>query len=194
MKSIIQKKVLGILMTAAPLMAFDFIKTTESLFAVEGGYSTLHNDVNDLSQGIINQNNNIETGHFGLKLGAQGRNYRVFLSGRNYISNSSHTILTAGGEAQYKFNFSKLANFFLGVSAGVAQIKIAENNDATTSTRMPYYGGDVGFNYCASELIDLELGVKYMRLSENISQGTTLYNLSDMSSMYGSIIIKWQMD
>jgi hypothetical protein len=180
---------LATLIAAAPAMA----DKTESLFAIEGGYSDLSADVSQSAYSVQNAG----MGHVGLKLGAQGENYRVFLSGRYYAAEKSNTLATAGAEIQYKFNFSNPVDFFIGANGGVAFIKIGQSDDgalASVSTNAPYFGGDAGFNYHASELIDLELGVKYMNIDDTVTQGATTYEFNNMTTAYASIIIKYQLD
>lgn len=193
MKKSLQKIAVVTLLAAVPLMGGGFVSTTESLFALEGGHTQLNADVDqssyDVQKGAM--------GHFGLKLGAQGKHYRVFLSGRNFVAEKGNTIVTMGGEIQYKFNFSKPVSFFMGANGGAANIKIGASGDGalpSVSTTVPYFGGDVGFNYNASDIVDLELGVKYMRMGQSVTQEATSYNFSNLTSGYGSVIIKWQMD
>ena len=192
MKSTLQKAVMATLIASAPAMAGGYTNTYESLFAIEGGHSNLNMDVNQNGYSVQRSG----MGHFGLKLGAQGENYRVFLSGRYFVADPGNTIGTFGGELQYKFNFSEPVDFFLGLNTGVAVMRLGASDDGvlpSVSTNSPYVGGDVGFNYHATELIDLELGAKYMHMTESVAQGATTYDFNNMISAYGSVIIKWQM-
>ncbi|MBN2815844.1 MAG: hypothetical protein JXQ67_04125 [Campylobacterales bacterium] len=192
MKRTLQKAVLATVLASAPAMAAGYTNTTESLFAVEGGMTHLTADVNQNGYSVQQES----MGHFGLKLGAQGENYRVFVSGRYFLADKGNTIATGGVEAQYKFNFSEPVDFFIGANAGVAAMKIGASDDGllpSVSTQAPYFGGDAGFNFHASELVDIELGAKYMHITETITQGTTVYDFNNMISGYASIIIKWQM-
>jgi len=166
---------------------------TNSLFAIEGGASSLRAQTN--AAGYEIQKNSM--GHFGLKLGAESENYRVFFAARNYFAASENKLLTAGVEGQYKFNFSNAANFFIGANGGTAYIEVGPSSDGVypgTKVTTPYFGGDVGFNFHASELVDLELGAKYMLTDTAVTQGTVTYNFRDLTSVYGSVIFKWQMD
>nr|WP_275851794.1 hypothetical protein [Sulfurimonas sp. SAG-AH-194-C20] len=166
-------------------------QSKHSLFAIEGGTSNLRAETNVGGYNIQKSN----MGHFGLKLGAESEKYRVFFSARNFIAEPNNKLLTAGVEAQYKLNFSKSVNFFIGVNGGSAYIEVGPDGvnpglDVTT----PYFGGDFGLNYHASELIDVELGAKYMLIDSTITQGTTIYDFRDLTSFYGSIIFKWRVD
>ena len=193
MKKNLAKAALVTIMASAPLVAGGFSNTTESLFALEGGYTNLNAEVSQNGYSLQKEG----MGNFGLKLGAQGKNYRVFLSGRYFLAEQGNTVATAGGEAQYKFNFSSPVDFFIGANGGIAFMKIGPSDDgvmASVSTNAPYIGGDVGFNYHASELIDLELGVKYMHIDEKITQGAVTYDFNNMTTGYASIIFKYQMD
>jgi hypothetical protein len=193
MRKSLQKAVLATVLASVPAMADGYSNTTDSLFAVEGGYSNLNVDVNRNAYSVQDEN----MGHLGLKLGAQSKNYRVFLSGRYFLAEQGNTIATGGGELQYKFNFSKPVDFFIGVNGGIAYMEIGASDDGalpSVSTQAPYVGGDLGFNYHASELVDLEVGTKYMHISDTVTQGTTTYDFKNMITGYASIIIKYQLD
>ena len=193
MKKNIQKALLATVLATTPMFAGGFADVEDSLFAIEGGYTQLSADVNQ--NGYSMQDAGM--GNLGLKLGAQGENYRIFLSGRYFLADQGNSVATAGGELQYKFNFSKPVDFFIGANAGIAYMKIGPSDDgrlASVSTNAPYIGGDAGFNFHASELIDLELGVKYMHISDTVTQGTTVYDFNNMTTGYASIIFKYQMD
>jgi len=193
MRKSLQKAVLATVLASVPVMAGGYSNTTDSLFAVEGGYSRLSADTNQNGYSVQDAG----MGHFGLKIGAQGKNYRLFLSGRYFLADEGNTVAAAGGELQYKFNFSEPVDFFIGVNGGLAYVKVGASDDGllpSVSTQAPYMGGDVGFNYHASKLIDLELGVKYMHISDTITQGTITYDFNNITSGYASIIIKYQLD
>ncbi len=46
----------------------------------------------------------------------------------------------------------------------------------------------------ATESLDLEVGAKYMYMNTVVKQGTVTYDFRDLTSFYGSVIFKWQMD
>jgi len=191
MKKCLQKAILATVLASVPAMADGYSYNTNSLFAIEGGYTELSAEVDQAGYSIQDAG----MGNIGLKIGAEGENFRVFLSGRYYDAEKDNTLTTAGGELQYKFNFSKPVNFFIGANAGMAFIKIGPDGVLpSVSTNTPYYGGDIGFNVHASELIDLELGVKYMKLDESVTQGAVTYDFNSITSAYASVIIKWQMN
>jgi len=166
---------------------------TKSLLGIEGGMSTLRADTYITGYEIKQSS----MGHFGLKLGAEGENFRVFFSARNYLPDGENKLITAGVEAQYKFNFSKPVNLFIGANAGSAYIEVGPSSDGAypgTNVTTPYFGGDIGLNYHASELVDLELGAKYMLVDKSVTQGQITYDFRDLTSFYASVIFKWQMD
>ena len=188
------KKRLTKIALAASLLSMPVLAGADeynSLLGFEGGYSNIDIEANPSTEQI--QQNGF--GNVGIKVGAESENYRMFLSARYYDAKDFNKLDTIGAEFQYKFNFSKKANFFLGANIGKAYVKVAKKN-AVPSAEMNtgYLGADAGFNFHASELIDLELGARYMRLNENITQGTYTYDLSSFTTAYASIIIKWKMD
>ena len=166
---------------------------THSLFAVEGGASSLQADASRLQ--INSELQKSDMGHVGLKFGAESDDYRIFFSGRNYFAEKDNKIITAGAEIQYKFNFSKPVNFFIGGNAGLAYVEIgADGLKPAANLTAPYFGGDLGFNIHASELVDLELGAKYMLIDKSVTENFTTYTIRDLTSFYASVIFKWQMD
>ena len=193
MRKNIKKIALATVLVASSLSAGEYDFNTHSLFAIEGGYSTLNADVNNAGYSIQKS----EMADIGLKLGAEGDNYRVFLSGRYYNAENDNIVATAGGEVQYMFNFSKPVNFFIGANAGASYVKIGPSSDGvlpSASITTPYYGGDMGFNYHATPLMDLELGVRHMHMNGTMTSGASTYDISGITSAYASVIIKWKMD
>lgn len=199
------KKTLTIMaLTAAvvttPLLADEYSFHTKSLFALEGGYSKIKGDVFNGSTQLYDLGKKSDgIGSYGLKIGAQSENYRVFLSARHYdTSGNLDRLNTYGGELQYLFNFHKKANFFIGANGGIADIRIGAQTTGSTfpaaKKQTPYYGVDAGFNVHASELIDVELGYRYSKIKDNITQGNYTYSVDNLSAFYGSVIIKWEMD
>ena len=172
MKNSLRKIVLIAMMTVAPLMASEYEFKTQSLFALEGGISDT-------------EVQNDKVGTVGLKIGAQTENYRIFLSVRNYMVDDVSHFNTYGAELQYIFNFSKPVNFFLGANVGQADVKLNATTGAESSL---YYGADAGFNYHATEMIDLEIGARYMELQEDALLDARV------ATAYASVIIKWKMD
>ena len=164
-----------------------------SLFAIEGGYSNVDIEVSPSTASI--QKNGF--GNVGIKVGAESENYRMFIGARYYDAKDFNKLDTIGAEFQYKFNFSKYANFFLGANIGKAYVKVAKKEgttDLSADMNSGYLGGDAGFNIHASELVDLELGARYMHLDEQVTQAGQNYDFSSFVTAYASIIIKWKMD
>jgi len=172
MKKSLSKAVLAMMIAVAPLAAGDYTFNSHSLFAIEGGMadSEMESDA---------------VGTVGLKIGAQTDSYRVFLSARHFLIDDVSHLNTYGGELQYMFNFSEPVNFFLGVNGGNADFK---RSVGTSSESSLYYGADAGFNIHATELIDLEIGARYMELQEEALLDNKIV------SAYASVIFKWKMD
>ncbi len=166
----INKFIFGTLLTVSSLNAeiVDYIYDTKSLVAIESGYSISNND-NDSSK--IN---------FGLKLGAESNEYRIFIGARRHNRELDKSIYTYGVDFQYIFNFSQYANMYIGVNGGSANIV----NEDEKRVYEVYYGGDIGFNIHANKLIDVEIGSKIIKIEETKS----------ISYGYISLIIKYKMD
>lgn len=186
MKNSLSKIVLATMIAVAPLAA-DYSFNTHSLFAIEGGAT---NAGVEQTGGVYSDKT---IANVGLKIGAQTENYRVFLSARYYDAENASTLNTYGAEVQYMFNFSKPVNFFIGANGGVANVKLALEGEASERASEVYYGADTGFNIHASELVDLEIGVRYMVLQEDIVSASGA-KIDDIATAYASVIIKWKMD
>ena len=185
MKNSLRKIVLAVMMTVAPLVASEYTFQTHSLFAIEGGMSSINTEY------IGGKYDDKEMGNLGLKIGAQSENYRVFLSARYYDVADLSTLNTYGAEFQYLFNFSEIANFYIGANGGVANANAKRQGLSSDAQSEMYYGGDAGFNIHATELIDLEIGARYMAIQDLITNNVSV---DSITTVYASVIIKWEMD
>lgn len=194
--------VLGLALTASTLVAgnmSDYEFQTNSLVGIEGGYNALGYEYGTLSNNSISR---VWLGHGGLKIGAETKDFRVFLSGRyHYDSSSSYDyIVTYGAEIQYKFNVSKLFNIYMGANGGIANLAFRANGENFTRTISdPYLGGDLGANIHLGKSVDWEIGGRVMSIqADNIKADSTgtvkTYRVNQIVSVYTSIIFKWQMD
>ena len=184
MKNSLSKIVLATMIATAPLVAGEYSFNSSSLFAIEGGMTNVN------TESGVGDYDEEELASVGLKVGGQTDNYRVFLAGRYYdVDNLSH-LVTYGVEVQYLFNFSEPVNFFIGGNAGQANLKVARPGVPSESVSEMYYGGDAGFNIHASELIDIEIGARYMSL-DLVTSGV---KVDKMVAGYASVIIKWDMN
>ena len=190
MKRKFTKAILAAAITAMPLAASEYELETESLFAVEGGASSIDVDVAGPTALTVEDD---LVGNIGLKIGAQSEHYRVFLSARYYSVADLDSLYTFGGELQYMFNFSKYANFFVGGNVGKAIMEVTSSGGSGKSL---YYGGDAGFNIHAGEHFDIELGARYMHLNDEVTPAGSAYTFKFNSIVtgYASLILKWQMD
>jgi hypothetical protein len=196
------KKVLcGVLLSIAASSVVgasdDFSFNTKSLFGVEAGYTTFTVD-NNLGEFMpnIDPTEDYSYPEVGIKLGAQGDDFRVFFSARNYFVGSEYDYFaTIGAEGQYLFNFSKKANFFIGVNGGYLTGKYrASGTNYTSNFSDMYYGGDLGFNYHINEKYDLELGARVMATNASDTSGGVTYSIDYLASGYASFIVKFTMD
>jgi hypothetical protein len=166
---------------------------TYSLVGIEGGYSSL-----DYENGVKTNNvqGDVSLAQLGLKLGAETKDFRAFVSGRYFYDsgNDYDYIVTYGGSLQYKFNIAKSMNLFLGVNGGIANIKFrADGEDFSRTLQEPYVGGDIGTNIHLGKKMDLEFGARVMSIQgDNTIDGVT-YRVNNIVSGYGSLIFRWQM-
>jgi hypothetical protein len=192
-KKVVQKIVLAGLVLTTPLMAeFNFNKDIYSLLAFEGGYSSFDVEKNDtLTPATITK---YDMMHAGLKIGAQSKNYRFFLSGRYYNANDFDYATTLGAELQYIFNFSSMANFYLGLNGGIVNMRFTDGGTTSRTISDPYFGGDVGFNIHLADNIDFELGARVMQIQAENKIGLISYKFDNLVSGYASLIFKYKMD
>jgi hypothetical protein len=190
MKKELQKIILSLVLVGSTLVAE--IEDTKSLVGLEGGYSTL--DYNQDTQAITS----LALSSIGLKLGAETKDFRVFLSGRYfYDSTAKYEYLTTyGAEIQYKFNPSRAFNFFLGANLGYASMRFDMNDTFGPRTiSSPYFGGDLGTNIHLGKSTDLEIGGRVMSIqATHTSNSSPNYTVGNIVNVYASVIFKWQMD
>jgi len=188
----ILKKIILTTLLATTLSAQNFSNGvgSYSLVAFETAYSSFN---------IENDDSTIPMDSYkfvspSIKIGAQTEEYRIFLSARYHPISDFDYAYTLGGEFQYLLNFSKYANFYLGVSTGVAEMSFIDKKDVIRTISDPYYGGDIGFNIYLKESIDIELGARVMSLNAKNIQDDVTYSFDNIVSGYISIIFKYQMD
>lgn len=193
----INSKKIAFSMAAVALSSVLNAAQTSSLVAVEGGYSSVASEVTDSS---VTPNTYAQDkssmGNAGLKIGAEGDNYRVFAGGRYYFAGGEYDSLTSYGvDLQYKFNFFKGFNMFVGGGVGMVNAKFNVPTEAFTRTISdPYYSGDFGVNIHLNENFDLELGAKYMVLNASNVKSDVDYTFNDITTGYTSLIYKFQLD
>ena len=189
-KNKLQKAIISVAFIATSLVASD--SSTNSLVGIEGGYSSVGYEntttPNQYTAGI---------GQLGLKLGAESKDYRVFLSGRYLVSGDGtfDYIAAYGGELQYKFNISKAFDLFIGVNGGVASMKFtAEGETASRTISDPFVGGDLGANIHLGKTTDLEFGGRVLSIQATNDKPAASYLVGNRFTGYASLIFKWQMD
>ncbi len=188
-KKVLKSVILASALMTTSLMAeevSEYEYNTYSLVGFEAGYGSF-----DFDSGTVGEKINFNSG--GFKIGGQTDNYRLFLSIRGFDSGEFDYARTYGVEAQYLFNFSKFANFYLGVNAGTTDMKLTAANNSV-KIYDPYVGGDAGFNIHLGKMADLELGARVMSLNSETTMSGSTYKFDSMVTGYASIIIKYKMD
>jgi hypothetical protein len=188
--------VLSVLAASSSMADHDLSAQDFSLIGIEGSYSRISSDV-DTTTPPSHSSDKTKVSGIGLKVGAQSYNYRVFLTANYYkdADNSYDYITTYGIQFDYLLNVSKIANLYLGVNAGYANMKYTITGEPFSRTISdPYYGGDAGLNIHMGSLVDLELGGRMMLLDAKNVKNNTTYTFNNMISAYASLIFKYQMD
>ncbi|MDQ7043339.1 MAG: hypothetical protein Q9M34_07375, partial [Sulfurimonas sp.] len=186
--------VLGIAIMVTPVVstAADYDFQSNSLMGVEVGGSSI-----DYTYNNANSPQDVTVSSLGLKLGAETKDFRAFIDGKYFYDSSStyDYIVTYGGALQYKLNPSKLFNIFLGVNAGIANIRfIPADGSPYRSMSSPYFGGDLGVNIHLGNTMDLELGGRVMSIQDTNTINNVEYRIGNIVNAYASLIFKWQMD
>jgi len=164
-----------------------------SLIGFEAGYSAF--DYERTTSGVSDARKTVNLNHGGIKIGAESNNYRLFLSARAFDGGDFDYARAYGLEFQYLLNFSKMANFYLGVNAGTVDMRFEDkSNNKTVKLGDTYVGGDLGVNIHLGESADFELGARVMSLNASATDGAVKYDFDNIVTGYASIIFKYQMD
>ncbi len=193
MKKYLSKIIVATLLITSPLLAREesvYKFNSYSLVGIEAGYSNF--DVESDEAAPLRKT--YKFGHGGLKIGAQTENYRLFLSGRYCSIDDFDYAYMVGAEAQYMMNFSSIANLYLGINTGIAEMRFIDRTNLTRNISDPYIGGDVGFNIHLGRELDFELGVRYIKLDAKNNKSSITYTFDNITSGYMSLIFKYQMD
>lgn len=197
----LKQVVLSVAFLATSLVAGDskYTYDTTSLVGIEGGYNSVVSEITDTtavvgSPGYYSQNTN-GLFHGGLKIGAETRDIRFFLSARTYMDSGDYysSMFTYGAELQYKFNVNKFMNLYLGANTGFAEVSYSRGN-SNVKMNKPYMGADIGTNFHMHDIVDLEFGVRYVSIEGTGGLANTVYRLNNIATGYASLIFKWKMD
>jgi len=185
------KRKIRLCLSVLLLLATESMADVKSLVGLEVGFG----QVNIKSDEIQQAEDITETVPLaGIKIGAQSDSYRVFLDAHYYFTGDFEYISAYGVSLQYLFNFSKKANFFLGLNTGFLDAEYKDKNSVTRTFSDTYIGADAGLNYHLNDMIDFEFGARFMDVNEeNIKNGVT-YTLDPIINGYASVIIKYDLD
>ncbi len=193
LKNKMKNIILGVALIATSLLANSSDKDfeTKSLIGIEGGYNSI-----DYVYDGANSPGTTSLGSIGLKIGAETKDIRIFLSTRYLVDTGSDYdyIITYGGEIQYKLNPFKAVNFFIGLNGGVADIQFTPPVGTYRTLTSPYIGGDLGTNFHLGKSVDLEFGVRVMSIQDTNTIDNIEYKFNDIVTGYASVIYKWKMD
>jgi len=172
----------------------DIDSDTFSLVGLEGSYSSL-----DYENGTRTDNTqgSESLGGLGLKIGAESKDFRIFLGAHYFVDSESKYdyIVTYGAALQYKFNVLQIANIFVGINGGIANMKFrTDGEDFSRTLQEPYVGGDIGTNIHFGRSIDFEVGARIMSIQGDNTINSVTYHVGSIVSGYGTLIFKWQMD
>ena len=195
MKSTLLKVALSTVLMSGVAVASqsEYEVDTYSLVGIEGGYSSFDYERENAAGKVKRTTGDLT--HGGIKIGAQSESYRIFLSARFFDMSDFDYARMYGIEGQYMFNFSKMANFYIGVNAGTTDMKLIDKkNDQTVKVYKPYYGGDAGFNVHFGDSVDWEIGARYLTVDKTIEQDGIKYSFDHIIMGYTSVIFKFKMD
>ncbi|MBN2896080.1 MAG: outer membrane beta-barrel protein [Campylobacterales bacterium] len=196
------KKIASLMAIALSLSAYD--GTSKSLAGVEFGYSQLEYNADDSVLG--NGSDNESFGLVGLKIGAENEEARVFIDGHYYNAGGDFDYVNSvGAGLQYLLRATDSVNFFAGINGGLVNIKFSDDGIGRSyELSSAYYGGDLGMNIALQELLDWELGVRFMAINASNTQVYTdtlsgekvgrEYTMDHMLNFYTSLIFKFYVD
>ena len=135
----------------------------------------------------------------GIKIGAEGQEYRILLNTRYYFMEKTELALSAGATVQYLFRYADWGNLFLGVEAGGATFRFryspSTGGEETAETGFQmYYGGNAGLNFDIGDTFGLELGGRYMAMDSSITNNGSTIKVPYITQGYASILFKYVMD
>ncbi|WP_297433616.1 hypothetical protein [Sulfurimonas sp.] len=192
-KNRLGKALVAAAMLSSAAMADTVIYPDYSLIGIEGGMTSINSDVDTAT---MSDSVNKTVQNIGIKIGAESYNYRIFLTADYYTNpDSSYDYIgTYGGELDYLLNVSTKMNLYIGLNAGIANMKFKAPNETTKRLiSNPYYGADAGLNFHASKLIDLEVGARLMMLDATNTKDNVTYTFNNFITGYASIIFKYEM-
>ncbi len=192
-KNRLGKALVAAAMLSSAAMADTVIYPDYSLIGIEGGMTSINSDVDTAT---MSDSVNKTVQNIGIKIGAESYNYRIFLTADYYTNpDSSYDYVgTYGGELDYLLNVSTKMNLYIGLNAGIANMKFKAPNETTKRLiSNPYYGADAGLNFHASKLIDLEVGARLMMLDATNTKDNVTYTFNNFITGYASIIFKYEM-
>ncbi len=96
---------------------------------------------------------------FGLKLGSESKDYRLFIEGKIWKTNEYDYGSTIGPSIQYLHRYGDAFNIFIGLNGGVVNVKDSKWD--------LYAGADAGVNIGLADNFDLEVGVRYSAVDIN---------------------------
>ena len=196
MKNRLSKVVVSALLITSSLMADESPSLYSydgvySFVGIEGGIGRLDVERDDGTTSTINKKDMYGGG---LKIGAQTDDYKIYLNANYYDADDFDYMTTYGVGLQYMFNFSKVMNAFLGVNAGVANMRFLIPGETSRTISDPYVGGEAGLNIHLGKTIDLELGARILSMDAENTKGGITYTFDNMVTGYASINFKYKMD
>lgn len=198
------KKITSLALLLASVSTFAYDGTSKSLVGVEFGYSQLEYNVDDSALGTGSDDERF--GVIGLKIGAENEEARVFIDGHYYNTSGDFDYINSlGAGLQYLVRVSDRLNFFAGVNGGLVNIKFSDDTiNKSYELSSAYYGGDLGMNFALQEMLDLEIGARFMSINASNTQvyvdplsGEHVgreYTMDHMLNFYTSLIFKFQVD
>ncbi|WP_457745345.1 hypothetical protein [Sulfurimonas sp.] len=188
------KKKLKVIVTSLAFVATSAM-AGESLIGVEGSFGSMNVDTQDTVTNVT-VNNDVGLIGGGVKIGAQGDEYRIFLNANYYYPSETNYdyVTTYGAEIDYLVNVSDVFNIFLGANGGIANIKLTDAANVSRTSSDNYIGGSGGINLHLGDSVDFELGGRLLLLDINNLKNNVKYTFNTIVTGYASIIYKYQMD
>lgn len=136
----------------------------------------------------------------GVKVGAQGQYYRLFLEGTYMkMSGDFDYAISGGASLDLLAHLNQTFAIFVGLNGGIINLKPTGTFSQLDLTQ-PYAGLQLGINIDLSDSVDFELGARYSYIGydenvidDTVAQTRTVANLQidSITTAYASLIFKF---
>lgn len=153
---------------------------------LEGGYGSMRFDNMSTSAEEAAE----KFGHVGLKLGAEGEEFRAFASARLYTIDHTNYARSVSAEMEYMLPLTQKLNAFAGLGIGIMYVEF-ESAEGDRRFDEQFVSAHGGFDYDLQDNLGLEIGVRVTNLDVEHTLGGVTYEISEMINGYAALIYRF---